>query len=353
MRKIIHIDMDAFFASVEQRDRPALRGKPVIVGGAPQRRGVVSTCSYEARKYGVHSAMPTRTALRLCPQAELIEPDYRRYSAVSAQIRGEFFKLTDLVEPVSIDEAYLDVSSCCATLDEARECALHLQQAIFSRCALTASAGVSYNKFLAKCASDFQKPAGLTVIAPERTEEFLDPFPVEKFHGIGKVSAQKLRSINVRCGRDLRQLPLETLKAIFGKTGAFYYSIVRGIDDRPVEPESSPKSVSREVTLNQDCSDLRKIRVMVRILARRVVRRACASGFMGKSVFIKLKYDDFQTVTRSTLLEDAVDSGVAAGDIAVSLLSKTDAGARPVRLIGVGIAHPVSDEAEFIQLPLF
>ena len=351
MRKIIHIDVDAFFASIEQRDRPEFRGKPVLVGGAPQRRGVVSTCSYEARKYGIHSAMPTRTALRLCPHAVLIEPDFRRYSAVSRQIKEEFFKLTPLVEAVSIDEAYLDVSALCDTLEEASNIASALQKRIFEKCSLTASAGVSYNKFLAKSASDFRKPAGLTLITPAETQDFLDPFPVSKFHGIGKVSAAKLHSINVRTGADLRKLPLETLKNIFGKAGGFYFSIVRGVDDRPVEPECNPKSVSREVTLYEDCSDLRRLRILIRSLANRVAKRAETAGFVGKSVFIKLKYDDFQTVTRSVLLEQPVTSGSEIAQAALHLLAKTEAGKRPVRLVGVGVAHP-ADSKSGIQLTL-
>ncbi|MBE6362447.1 MAG: DNA polymerase IV [Lentisphaerae bacterium] len=352
MRKIIHIDMDAFFASVEQRDRPELRGAPVLVGGAPQRRGVVSTCSYEARKYGIHSAMPTRTALRLCPQAVLIEPDFRRYTAASRLIREEFFALTDLVEPVSIDEAYLDISNCCSTLEEAAEIARKLQARIYEKCQLTASAGVSYNKFLAKCASDFRKPAGLTLITPETVQDFLDPFPVEKFHGIGKVSAKKLRSINIKCGSDLRKLPLETLKNIFGKAGVFYYGIVRGVDDRPVETEYDPKSISREVTLYEDCTDVRKLRILLKTLARRVARRAENSGFVGQSVFIKLKYDDFQTVTRSVLLDAPCVTGTDIGNAAVQLLQKTEAGKRPVRLIGVGISHRYTPaETEQLNLP--
>ena len=352
MRKIIHIDMDAFFASVEQRDRPELRGTPVLVGGAPQRRGVVSTCSYEARKYGIHSAMPTRTALRLCPQAVLIEPDFRRYTAASKLIREEFFALTDLVEPVSIDEAYLDISNCCNTLEEAAEIARKLQARIYEKCQLTASAGVSYNKFLAKCASDFRKPAGLTLITPETVQDFLDPFPVEKFHGIGKVSAKKLRSINIKCGSDLRKLPLETLKNIFGKAGAFYYGIVRGVDDRPVETEYDPKSISRELTLYEDCADIRKLRILLKTLARRVARRAENAGFVGQSVFIKLKYDDFQTVTRSVLLDAPCVSGTDIGNAAVQLLQKTEAGKRPVRLIGVGISHRYTPaETEQLNLP--
>ena len=344
--------MDAFFASVEQRDRPELRGLPVLVGGSPQRRGVVSTCSYEARKYGIHSAMPTRTALRLCPQAVLIEPDFRRYTAASRVIREEFFAITDLVEPVSIDEAYLDISSRCESLEEATEIARKLQERIYEKCQLTASAGVSYNKFLAKCASDFRKPAGLTLITPETVQDFLDPFPVEKFHGIGKVSARKLRSINIKCGSDLRKLPLETLKNIFGKAGAFYYGIVRGVDDRPVETEYDPKSISREVTLYEDCADIRKLRILLKTLARRVARRAENSGFVGQSVFIKLKYDDFQIVTRSILLDAPCVSGSDIGNAAVQLLQKTEAGKRPVRLIGVGVSHRyIPVEAEQLDLP--
>ena len=344
--------MDAFFASVEQRDRPELRGKPVLVGGAPQRRGVVSTCSYEARKYGIHSAMPTRTALKLCPHAVLIEPDFRRYRTASQLIRQEFFRLTPLVEPMSIDEAYLDVSGRCATLEEAAILAADLQKKIFSITQLTASAGVSYNKFLAKCGSDFRKPAGLTLITPADAGKFLDELPVEKFHGIGKVSAKKLRSINIKCGSDLRKLPLETLKNIFGKAGVFYYGIVRGIDDRPVETEYDPKSISREVTLYEDCTDVRKLRILLKTLARRVARRAENSGFVGQSVSIKLKYDDFQTVTRSVLLDAPCVAGTDIGNAAVQLLQKTEAGKRPVRLIGVGVSHRyIPTETEQLNLP--
>ena len=190
------------------------------------------------------------------------------------------------------------------------------------------------------------------MITPENTQAFLDSFPVEKFHGIGKVSAKKLRSINVKCGSDLRKLPLETLKNIFGKAGSFYYGIVRGLDDRPVEPENDPKSISREVTLYQDCSDLRKLRILLKTLSRRVARRAEAAGFIGKSVFIKLKYDDFQTVTRSVLMDIPCINGNEIGNAAVQLLQKTDAGRRPVRLIGVGVAHRYTPpETEQLVLP--
>ena len=331
--------MDAFFASVEQLERPELRGRPVIVGGAPQRRGVVSTCSYEARKFGVHSAMPSSTALRLCPQAVFIEPDHRRYQRISKLIRQEFFRLTPLVEPMSIDEAYLDVTGICPTLEAAREAAAKLQEDIFNKVGLTASAGVSYNKFLAKTASDFRKPAGLTMITPADAPAFIDELPIEKFYGIGKVGVQKLRTVNVRCGRDLKQLSPEILKSFFGKAGLFYYGIVRGVDDRPVELEGDPKSISRELTLPYDCCNLREIRVLLRMLGRKVSRRAAAKNLVGSSVFIKLKYADFQTVTRSMMLDTPSCDGVVIGNKAVQLLARTSAANRPVRLVGTGISQ--------------
>ena len=339
MRKIIHIDMDAFFASIEQLERPELRGRPVIVGGAPQRRGVVSTCSYEARKFGVHSAMPSATALRLCPQAVFIEPNHRRYRRISELIRQEFFKLTALVEPMSIDEAYLDVSDRCSSLEEAAETAAALQKKILERTGLSASAGISFNKFLAKTASDYRKPAGLTLITPAEAPGFLDKLPVEKFYGIGKVGVQKLRSINVRNGADLKKLSPGILKSLFGKAGAFYYGIVRGIDNRPVELEGDPKSISREITLPCDCADRREIRILLRMLGRKVARRAAAKGFVGGSVFIKLKYADFQTVTRSMTVARPTADGPEIGRYAVELFAQTGEATRPVRLAGVGISQ--------------
>jgi DNA polymerase-4 len=345
--------MDAFFASVEQRDRPELRGKPVIVGGSPLRRGVVSTCSYEARKFGVHSAMPSSTAMRLCPHAVFIESDHRRYQRVSELIRQEFFRLTPLVEPMSIDEAYLDISQCCETLEEAKVIAENLQKAIFERTGLTASAGVSYNKFLAKSASDYRKPAGLTLITPETAPDFLDALPIDKFFGIGKVGVKKLHTINVRCGKDLKKLSPAILKGLFGKAGAFYYGIVRGIDERPVELEGDPKSISREVTLPRDASDLRQIRIYLRMLGRKVARRAAAKGFVGSSVTIKLKFADFQNITRSITVDTPIGDGSEIGKLAVTLLERTAVANRPVRLIGVGLSQLVpAGELSQIQLLL-
>ena len=355
MRKIIHIDMDAFFASVEQRDRPELRGKPVIVGGAPQRRGVVSTCSYEARSYGVHSAMPSATALRLCPHAVFIEPDFRRYLPVSLQIREIFLAVTDLVEPVSIDECYLDVTENRLKRHSATRIAEYLQREIFRRTQLSASAGVSYNKFLAKVASDYRKPGGLTVISPESAPAFLHDLPITKFHGIGAVSAKKLAAMNIRTGDDLLRLDLVTLRTIFGKAGDYYYHIARGVDDRPVEPEGAPKSISREVTLAQDCAQLRQMRVLLRVLARKVIRKAAGEGFIGKTLTVKVKYADFRSVTRSLTLPEPVLSGSKLGELAVELLKRTEAAKRPVRLLGVGLSQLAPLDAprwEQLQLDL-
>ena len=347
--------MDAFFASVEQRDRPELRGVPVIVGGSPERRGVVSTCSYEARSFGVHSAMPSATAKRLCPDAVFIEPDHRRYSAESRRIMEIFNEITPLIEQVSIDEAYLDVTENSFGWSSATRIARYIRSEIFNRTGLTASAGVSYNKFLAKIASDFQKPNGLTVIPPEKAIEFLDGLPIEKFHGLGKVASQKLRLMNIRSGKDLRKLELPVLKKLFGKSGIWFYSVVRGVDDRPVEPYSDPKSISREMTFDSDLTDEREMRIILRTLARKVYRRAMRHGFVGRTANLKVKFADFKTVTRSAGIDSVVSSGEELGELAVELLQRTDAGRKPVRLLGVGLSSLQSSELpqiEQLKLPL-
>ena len=335
MREIIHIDMDAFFASAEQLYHPDYRGRPLIVGGHPKRRGVVSTCSYEARKYGIHSAMPTGTALKLCPEVIIVEPDFRLYSRISRQIMRILNEYTPLVEQVSIDEAYLDVTGRAP--DGASALAETIRARIQAETGLTASAGVSYNKFLAKLASDFRKPDGLTVIPPETAQEFIDALPIGKLHGVGAVSAEKLRRRNVRSGKDLRMLSRDALRAAFGKLGDYYYYCVRGVDDRPVEEHGDPKSISREITLYEDCLDLRRLRVLARILGRKVFRRAKGKGFSARSVTLKLKYADFRSVSRTAAVPGGVQSGENVGDLAVGLLTKTEAGTAPVRLIGVGL----------------
>ena len=353
-KTILHIDMDAFFASIEERDRPELRGKAVIVGGSPRRRGVVSTCSYEARKYGVHSAMPSRTALRLCPKGILIPPNHRKYSAVSRQIREVFHSVTDLVEPVSIDEAYLDITHHKLEYTSAEEIARFIKAGIRNATGLSCSAGVAPNKFLAKIASDFHKPDGLTLITPHEAEAFLDSLPIRKFHGIGSVTADRLESMNIRTGADLKKMDLETLQLLFGKVGGFYYHIVRGIDDRKVEVGNEPKSISSEITLPEDCSDPRQLRILIRALARKTARRALLKGYAGLNVTLKIKYADFQTVTRTETLSRPTVNGETIGEHAVELLKKTSAGIRPVRLAGVGLGALQSLSApgpEQLQLP--
>ncbi len=339
MRKIIHIDMDAFFASVEQLDHPEWRGKPLIVGGASSRRGVVSTCSYEARTYGVHSAMATARAEKLCPQGIFIEGNMARYREMSEAIRAIFFEYTDLVEPLSIDEAFLDVTHNFKGVASATKLARMLQREIFERTGLTASAGVSYCKFLAKVASDLRKPAGLAVIPPETAERFLENLPIENFYGIGKVTAKKFKGMNIRYGRDLKKLDVGTLSANFGKNGVFYYEIVRGIDERPVEIGDERKSVGRENTFPTDLGDLRLIRAQLRLLARLVEKSLRRRQLAGRSVTLKVRYDNFQTVTRTTTFHTPVCEAAVIAQLAIGLLDRTEAGKRKVRLLGISVAH--------------
>ena len=356
MRKIIHIDMDAFFASVEQRNHPEYRGKPLIVAGDPDKRGVVSTCSYEARVFGVHSAMPTRTAMNLCPQGIFVEGDMRTYQEVSKQVFAVFYKYTSKVEPMSIDEAFLDVTDSVTDQCSATEIASMILREIFTETGLTASAGVSYNKFLAKVASSLRKPAGLSVIKPSGAISFLENLPIEKFYGIGKVTAKKLRAMNIKTGKDLKALDLQTLISHFGKAGAFYFNIVRGIDEREVETDSMRKSYGRETTLPKDITDIAKIRIYIRRLALKTAKYLQRDNSAGRTVTLKLKYSDFQTITRSKSFTKPISDGSAIGEIACELLRKTEAGSRPVRLIGVSISNfhdntKQAVEIEQLQLP--
>ena len=248
IKKIIHIDMDAFYASVEQRDNPELRGKPVIVGGDPHSRGVVATCSYEARAYGIHSAMPAKIAQKRCPYAIFVRPRFDVYREVSEQIRDIFHRYTDLVEPLSLDEAFLDVTNPKIPIKYATTIAKFIKRDILIETGLSASAGVSYNKFLAKLASDYQKPNGFTVIMPGDAQQFLDKLPIEKFFGIGKVTSKTLKTLGIKNGYDLRQMSLYDLEKIFKSRGYFYYNFARGIDNRPVEPYRERKSVGSDFT---------------------------------------------------------------------------------------------------------
>ena len=288
IRKIIHIDMDAFYASIEQRDNKKLKGKPVIVGGDPHSRGVVATCSYEARKYGIHSAMPSNVAYKRCPYAHFIWPRFDVYHKVSKQIRDIFYRYTDLVEPLSLDEAYLDVTNNKKGIKYATQVAKMIKNDILRETGLTSSAGVSYNKFLAKIASDYNKPNGLKVITPEDKQQFLDMLPINKFHGIGKVTERKLRNLGVNNGYDLRQLSIDKLESIFKNRGYMFYQLARGIDDREVEPYRERKSVGAETTLNNNLDiDDEEVLDILSEICEDVSNRLQYSNKVGKTITLK------------------------------------------------------------------
>ncbi len=337
-RKIIHIDMDAFFASIEQRDHPEWRGLPLIVAGSPERRGVVSTASYEARQFGIHSAMPSKTAHRLCPNGIFVAGNMSRYREVSDEIRAIFHQVTDLVEPLSIDEAFLDVTRNKLHEVSATRLAMRLQRAIWERTRLTASAGISYNKFLAKTASDWRKPAGLTVITPSRAREFIDRLPIEKFYGVGEATAKVFRRLQITNGAELFRAPLELLLEHFGKVGQFYYRIARGIDLRPVDPTESRKSLGREITLPRDIDDPIGLRELLHHLAIRVADLLSKEKLAGRTITLKVRYEDFSTVTRSLSSPTPVAAAEALEQTGVLLLARTEAGQRKVRLMGLSVS---------------
>ena len=351
-RKIIHVDMDAFYAAIEQRDNPALRGKPVIVGGDPDRRGVVSTCSYEARKYGVHSAMPSKTAVRLCPHAVFLFPRFDAYTSASKQVMNIFMEYTDLIEPLSLDEAFLDVTENKKNTRSATLMAKEIRQRIFSETGLTASAGVSYNKFLAKTASEINKPDGMAVIRPGEAERYLDRLPIGKFYGIGKVSEKHMLSLGIENGRDLRNATLDLLVKHFGKSGRFYYDIVRGFDDRPVEPERERKSWGREITLDEDILDMEMIRSILADIAAELEDGMAKKKIRGKTITLKIKYHDFQQITRSTTIDEPTNSGEVMINEALRLLQFTEAGTKKIRLLGISLSGLDCETSEFRERQL-
>ena len=321
LRKIIHVDMDAFYASVEIRDNPSLRGKPVVVGGMPNSRGVVCTCSYAARKFGIHSAMPASKAYRLCPHAVFLAPRFEVYHEVSRQIRAIFLDYTDLVEPLSLDEAYLDVTCNKSGIPYATRTAREIRRRIFEETGgLTASAGVSFNKFFAKVASDMHKPNGLTVIPPSHAEKFLETLPIGKFYGVGQVTKKHFLEIGVKTGGDLRKLSLQRLIRLFGKTGEFYYEIARGIDHRQVEPKRERKSLGTEITFERDTKDLTEMAPVLRRQAQEISEDLKKRGLTGKTVTLKVKYFDFRSITRSRTLDQYTDDQELIFSIAHELL---------------------------------
>ena len=335
-RRILHIDMDAFYASVEQRDRPELRGRPVAVGGAPDARGVVAAASYEARAHGVRSAIPMSRAVRLCPELAIVPPDFAKYRAVSSQVFAIYREVTPLVEPLSLDEAYLDVTENSWGEPLGVEVAKRLKQAIREATGLTASAGVAPNKFLAKIASGWRKPDGLTVVAPERIESFLQQLPVDALWGVGPVTAQRLRERGIHRLVDVRTADPEVLRGAVGSMVEWLQKLAVGEDDRAVVPNRASKSSSSENTYAQDLTDLARIREEIAGMARDNARWLDKKGLVARTVTIKVRYGDFTTITRSHSAEPTSDPDQVAGR-AVALLDKTEAGKRPVRLLGAGV----------------
>ena len=353
-RKILHVDMDAFYASVEQRDRPELRGKPVIVGGRPEERGVVAAASYEARRYGIHSAMPTARALRLCPQAVLLKPRMGYYRRISQRIREIFRSYTPLVEPLSLDEAFLDVTGSERLFGPAEEIGQEIQKRIFQELGLMCSVGVGPNKFLAKLASAHKKPNGFTVIRPEDVERFLWDLPVEKLWGVGPATARKLRAMGLQTVGDLRRVPQEELARRFGRWGLRLWERARGRDDRPVVPEREPKSLSRETTFPRDVYDDRALERVLARLVREVVEDLRGEERRARTVQIKVRFADFTTITRQRTLPEPTDSLRAIQEAARRLLrERVERKGRGVRLLGVGVSNLVASATEAQQLPLF
>lgn len=339
MQKIIHIDMDAFYASVEQRDNPGLRGRPIAVGGSPGGRGVVATASYEARKFGVHSAMSSARAMKLCPDLIFVRPRFEAYQAASRIIQEIFRNYTDLVEPLSLDEAYLSVTQNKKEIPFALRIAHLIRVEVLKETGLTCTAGVSYCKFLAKIASGYFKPDGLNYIPVETAQLFIDQLPIDKFHGIGKKTAEKMRQMGIFTGKDLREQPLPILVKRFGKTGRFYHRIANGEDDRQVRTERPRKSASVEDTFPEDLDDLSELDSHIERLTIELLRRLRKKDLAGKTVTLKVKYADFQQVTRSHSFGVEVDDQTAILAVAKEMLRKTEAGSRKVRLLGVGMSN--------------
>jgi DNA polymerase-4 len=343
IRKIVHVDMDAFYASVEQRDNPDLRGKPIAVGGSAAR-GVVAAASYEARAYGVHSAMPSVTAKRKCPDLIFVPPRFDVYKAVSQQIREIFAEYTPLIEPLSLDEAYLDVTENLKGMDIATQIALEIRAEIKAVTGLNASAGISYNKFLAKMASDLNKPNGQAVITPKNGPAFVEALRVKKFHGVGPATAERMRKYGIETGLDLKEKTLEFLVEHFGKSGPYFYGIARGIDERQVKPNRIRKSVGAEDTFVEDIADLDLAIAELKPLTEKLWRYCEAQGISAKTVTVKIKYSDFTQATRSrtgSLAFVGIPDVLAA---ASDLLATVYPFKRPVRLLGVTLSTLTTSE---------
>jgi DNA polymerase-4 len=335
-RRILHIDMDAFYASVEQRDNPALRGRPVAVGGDPSKRGVVAAASYEAREFGVRSAISMSRAVRLCPSLVIVSPNFSKYKAVSQQVFALYRAVTPLVEPLSLDEAYLDVTENAWQEPLGATVARRLKDAVKEATGLTASAGVAPNKFLAKIASGWKKPDGLTVIAPARVESFLQGLPVDALWGVGPVTARRLRAKGIEKLTDVRTVDARTLHEAVGSLAGWLQQLARGIDDRPVISEHEPKSSGSENTFATDLTNLDEIRHEVEVMARDASVWLATHDLLARTVTLKVRYDDFTTITRSHTAEQTREEASIVAR-ALTLLARTEADRRPIRLLGVSV----------------
>jgi DNA polymerase-4 len=354
VRKVIHIDMDAFYASVEQRDDPTLRGKSIAVGGA-RERGVVMAASYEARAFGVRSAMPSATARRLCPDLVFVRPRFEAYKAVSEEIRAVFEEHTPVIEPVALDEAYLDVSENLKGLPTATEVARVIRATILDRTGLVASAGVSYNKFLAKVASDHKKPNALFVITPAMGPAFVEALPIGRFHGVGPVTEAKMKGLGINTGADLKARSLEELRAHFGSAADYYHAVARGIDERPVRAHRERKSIGAETTFSEDTAEYTVLAERLQPLLDKVWGISTAKGLGARTVTLKLKFSDFTQITRARSLSTAVPDRGTLAQISLRLLQDAFPLRRRVRLIGVslsGLSPHTSDHPEQLGLGL-
>lgn len=367
---ILHVDMDAFYASVEEREQPELRGRPVIVGGDPKSRGVVCAANYIARKFGVHSAMPSAQAIRRCPQAVFLPPRISFYATIAQQIRNVFYRFTPLVEPLSLDEAFLDVQGCEQLFGDAEKIGRTIQQTIQSELHLAASVGVAPNKFLAKLASDFDKPNGFVVIPEDGIMSFLDPLPIRRLWGVGKAALQKMERLQVKTVGQLRHISVEILRSQFGQSGEQLWRLAHGIDDRHVVPDSQAKSVSRETTFPVDIDDTDILRSWLMLLTEQVARRLRRQELVGKTVQLKLRYSNFQTITRSYSFPQATNAtqeiwqelDALLTEHFATILSKKERSTtktaqlpphNAIRLIGVGMTRLSTTEQQVVQKTLF
>jgi DNA polymerase-4 len=353
-RKIIHVDMDAFYASVEQRDHPEYRGKPIVVGGTPEQRGAVAAASYEARKFGIRSALPARIARQRCPHVIFVRPRFEVYREVSHQVRDIFARYTNVIEPLSLDEAYLDVTENLVGEPSAIAIAQAIRRDIYQETQLTASAGVSINKFLAKIASGMNKPDGMYVIRPEQAVAFVETLPIDKFHGIGRVTANKMHELGIATGADLKRWSETDLIKQFGKVGRFYYRVARGQDDRPVNPNRIRKSIGAEKSYSPDLETLPEMEDALTNIAQRVGQRVQAQQRGGYTLTLKIKYSNYHQVTRSHTFPQPLKDPDTLLSLGLAMLHDYVDSHQKVRLLGLTVSNlePLPSQVEFVQLVL-